>query len=125
MKRYIQVRETKNKHDAESIKRLAHIGLKPSKTTAWMFLVDKKPEIYGQLSTAVLIVDSPKHARRIYDMLTRVTLLKYADDPTIGMFTYMSGRTLAKIVVDVIKAMNIPKNECKITRIKPLSKPQK
>ena len=110
MKRYIDILENDVEHDEAALGKFAALGLKPAKRTAWLFLSDAESP-GSDKATPVMRIDSPQHARRVYEMLTRVTLRQYADDPTIGMFSGLSGRALAKIVLDVFKAMNVPESE--------------
>ena len=114
MKNCIVVLETVAKHDKASLKRLREAGLKPNKTVAWLFLLNE--EEADRQPSRVLKLRSQKHAKRIYDILTRMTLTKYSDDPTNGMFIGMSGRWLSKTVLEVVRALNIPKDEIQIFR---------
>ena len=116
MKSCIVVCETETQYSDEAKKTLAAAGMKPGRTVAWLFLMGKS-EAESQ-KHAVLRVYSPKHAERIYEVLTRLTLARFAKDPTTGMFVGMTGRWLSQATLDVVKAMNIPKGDVEVVRVR-------
>ncbi len=117
-KSYLAVYGENVEHTAESLKRLAEAEIKPNKTNAWLFLQESGKNLCSEGKELMLVVHSPKHVMSIHQMLTRVTLqkrTKFDMDPELGWFIDMTGEWLRDTVIDVIKSMNIPKDEYTIT----------